>query len=117
MIVQTEFILYVSNQQASKAFYSGLLDLELILDVPGMTEFQLSENVKLRFMTEEGIKKIIQNVLPDTSLVNGIPRCEFYLKLPGIKRYMQREVELKAVIVNHFADLDGHVIAFAETII
>lgn len=128
MILQSEFILYVSDQRASRMFYSVLLGIEPSLDVPGMTEFQLSDNVKLGLMPEEGIKKIIQEKLPDTSLGNGIPRCELYLKVRDIKKYIERAIQLKANEVNqladrdwgdrvvYFADQDGHVIAFAETI-
>ncbi len=35
------FILYVSDQQVSRDFYAAGLGLEPVLDVPGMTEFNL----------------------------------------------------------------------------
>jgi lactoylglutathione lyase len=93
-----------------------------------MTEFQLNENVKLGLMPAEGIKKIIREKLPDVGLGNGIPRCELYLKIRGMEGYFQRARDMKAIEVDqlsdldwgdrvvYFADPDGHIIAFAETI-
>ncbi len=42
-----EIILYVANQENSKKFYTALLKEKPILDVPGMTSFQLTENTYL----------------------------------------------------------------------
>jgi len=42
-----EFILDVSNQKKSAFFYEKLLQQKPILNVPGMTEFLLSETTKL----------------------------------------------------------------------
>jgi len=52
-----QFILYVRNQTRSKKFYGGLFHLKPIMDVPGMTEFQLTDSVKLGLMPEKGIAK------------------------------------------------------------
>ena len=52
--MKTEFILYVSDQQRSRDLYAVLLDLDPVLDVPGMTEFDLG-GCKLGLMPEEGI--------------------------------------------------------------
>jgi len=54
-----QFILYVRNQTRSKKFYGGLFHLKPIMDVPGMTEFQLTDSVKLGLMPEKGIAKIL----------------------------------------------------------
>jgi hypothetical protein len=50
MITRTHLILYVANQSISTEFYSRLLNQKPILNVPGMTEFNLSENTILGLM-------------------------------------------------------------------
>ncbi len=126
--MQTEFILYVKDQRASALFYAELLNIKPVLDVPGMTEFQLNANCKLGLMPEEGIAKIIMPALPHPDKANGIPRCELYLMVEDISVYYERIKKLNAKIVNEIAgrdwgdtvfyaaDADGHVIAFAEKI-
>ncbi|MCP5061706.1 MAG: lactoylglutathione lyase [Ignavibacteriae bacterium] len=125
---EIEFIIYVKEQTKSKEFYENLLQIEPSLNVPGMTEFKLSENVKLGLMPENGIVKIISNKLPHPRKGNGIPRCELYLKMKKPNEYIKRGIELggKEISklqdrdwgdkVGYIADLDGHIIAFAESI-
>ncbi len=43
-----EFILYVTGQKSNRGFYRALFNLKPEPDVPGMTEFRITENVKLR---------------------------------------------------------------------
>ena len=126
--MQTEIILYVKDQRASALFYAELLNIKPVLDVAGMTEFQLNTNCKLGLMPEEGIAKIITPALPHPAKANGIPRCELYLMVDDISVYYERTKKLNAKIVNeiagrdwgdtvfYLADTDGHVIAFAEKI-
>ena len=123
---EIEFIIYVRDQLKSKKFYEELLQIEPSLNVPGMTEFRLSENVKLGLMPENGIAKIISNKLPNPQKGNGIPRCELYLKIKDPDKYIKRGIELggKEISklqdrnwgdkVGYISDLDGHIIAFAE---
>ncbi|MCB9361765.1 MAG: lactoylglutathione lyase [Flavobacteriales bacterium] len=122
----SEFILYVANQEKSKQFYEKLLTISPSLHVPGMTEFQLSENCKLGLMPEEGIAKILKEKTPHPKTGKGIPRCELYLKVVNASDYIQRGLELGAKEVSPFQqrdwgdqagyiiDMDGHVIVFAE---
>lgn len=122
-----EFILYVSNQRRSAEFYENLLGIAPSLNVPGMTEFNLSKKVKLGLMPESGIAKIISPVMPHPETGNGIPRCEIYLKLKDPEAYLGRALTLggKTIspihprswgdTVGYVADLDGHVLAFAKT--
>lgn len=122
-----EFILYVSDQEQSKDFYSALLESEPILHVPGMTEFQLSENVKLGLMPEKGIMRILENKITDPGAANGVARCELYLKSDDIqKKYqylIQKGIEILKTpaemnwgdTVFYLSDPDGHIIAFAQT--
>jgi predicted enzyme related to lactoylglutathione lyase len=125
---EIEFILYVKDQARSKEFYTALFESEPVLNVPGMTEFMLTENVKLGLIPESGIVKILRNKTPDPATGNGIPRCELYLKITDIEKYSNNAIAAGAKLIDpvtprewgdlvcYFADPDGHVIAFAETI-
>ena len=121
-----EFILYVSDQDASRRFYQAILEQEPVLDVPGMTEFLLSEDCKLGLMPNHGIAKILGDRLPHPDQAVGIPRSELYLYVDHVgERYNQAiQAGAKAInpvcerdwgdIVGYVADQDGHIIAFAE---
>lgn len=125
MIKHFEIILYVSNQEKSKQFYSGILKQLPSLDVPGMTEFVLADNLKLGLMPNDGIAKIVTPVLPNPKGGNGIPRCELYLLVDDLKEIYELAIQLGAKkiseisvrdwgdTVGYVADFDGHVIAFA----
>jgi catechol 2,3-dioxygenase-like lactoylglutathione lyase family enzyme len=122
---EIEFILYVADQAKSKEFYTKLFQLEPSLDVPGMTEFLLAENVKLGLMPENGIAKILGNKTHHPNRGNGIPRCELYLKVENPLEYFKRGIRLGGAEISsllprdwgdrvaYISDLDGHVIAFA----
>ncbi len=99
--------------------------MEPCLNVPGMTEFELSESVKLGLMAEEGIAKILTDKLPHPKSGHGIPRCELYFRVENADEYMKRAAKLGAVEISklqdrdwgervgYVSDRDGHVIAFA----
>jgi uncharacterized protein len=124
-VPQTLFILYVHDQEKSMNFYAGLFDCRPHLHVPGMTEFQLSEECFLGLMSEAGIKKLLPS-LSDPAAGQGIPRCELYLKRPDACKLYERALahggsELSAPaprswgdLVGYCLDPDGHVLAFAE---
>lgn len=121
-----EFILYVADQQRSKHFYGQVLELQPVLDGPGMTEFELAPNCKLGLMPETGIAKIISPPLPHPATGTGIPRCELYLHVENAVAYCQRAIILGGNLISevqprdwghtvgYVADPDGHVLAFAE---
>lgn len=44
-------ILYVADQNKSRDFYKHILGVDPILDVPGMTEFKMSESHVLALAT------------------------------------------------------------------
>lgn len=125
--MEIEFILYVSDQEKSKTFYSKTLAMEPKLHVPGMTEFLLSKNVKLGLMPEQGINKILAGKTPHPKDGNGIPRCELYLKTDLINDFAERALAAGANMINesapqdwgdtvvYLSDPDGHIIAFAQT--
>ena len=124
--MDTIFILYVADQEASKAFYEQVLEMPPVLHVPGMTEFQLSPHAKLGLMPETGIARIICPALPDPASGTGIPRAELYLYVADPERSCQIALEQGAKPIESVkkrdwgdeagdvADLDGHVVAFAR---
>lgn len=119
-------ILYVHDQQASTSFYQQLLRQEPALYVSGMTEFCLSDCCVLGLMPNEGIAKILADHMPHPSLGSGIPRCELYLYVDDVLTTFQHALQLGAKLISpisdrnwgdtacYFADLDGHIIAFAQ---
>lgn len=123
---QVEFILYVADQERSTDFYRHLLRIEPCLNVPGMTEFDLTDSARLGLMPEDGIAKILGDEMPHPNRGHGIPRCELYLRIENALEYLKRGVELGALEISKFkdrdwgekvgyiSDLDGHVITFAE---
>ncbi|WP_040210974.1 VOC family protein [Clostridium polynesiense] len=120
------FIIYVINQEKSRLFYEKLLGYKPVLDVPGMTEFQLFDSVKLGIMPTEGIMKILENKIPDPSQAKGIPRSEIYMFVDNPEDYYARLVSAggkgisKCELRNwgdyaaYGSDLDGNIIAFAK---
>jgi catechol 2,3-dioxygenase-like lactoylglutathione lyase family enzyme len=119
-------IFYVKNQEESKKFYQELLGYEPRLDVPGMTEFQLTDQVIVGLMPEKGIVRILEGNIPDPALANGIPRSELYLYVDEPEEYYERLVASGGTgisrtllrnwgdTVAYGADLDGHILAFAR---
>ncbi|MEJ8756425.1 VOC family protein [Pontibacter sp. H259] len=125
MKTQFEIILYVADQEKSKVFYSQLFGSPS-LDVPGMTEFEVGDNVKLGLMPEEGIAKIIADKAPHPKIGNGIPRCELYIKTENALNLYNIALSAGATLISAFSDrdwgdkvgyvmdADGHIIAFAH---
>jgi lactoylglutathione lyase len=124
--METEFILYVADQKKSKEFYEQVFEKAPALNVPGMTEFLLAPGIKLGLMPETGIAKIICPKMPLPSSGTGIPRCELYLKTDKAVIFYQNALKAGATlisepafrdwgdIVSYIADLDGHILAFAQ---
>ena len=123
MIAHT--ILYVKDQSKSRDFYKFVLGLDPILDVHGMTEFQLSENHILGLMPEAGIKRLLGDKIPDPALGAGIPRAELYIRVKAPEIPFKKAIELGAKELSAIAnrpwghkagyvlDFDGHILAFA----
>lgn len=125
MFASVEIILYVRSQSAARDFYAAVLLQNPELDVPGMTEFSIANNVKLGLMPESGIAKIITPVMPFPGNASGVPRCELYLTVESPETYLARCVAAGGTLISsaenrdwgqrvgYAADLDGHVLAFA----
>lgn len=124
--MKAHFILYVSDQKASSAFYTRVLGERPQLDVPGMTEFRLNDGAVLGLMPAKGIKRLLGDRLPDPEKGAGIPRAELYLLVDDPDSFHQRALadggkELSALQPRDWGheaayslDPDGHVVAFAR---
>ncbi|MEZ0005574.1 putative glyoxalase superfamily protein PhnB [Flavobacterium sp. 28YEA47A] len=124
-----EIILYVNDQQISTDFYQKIFRKSPELNVPGMTEFRISENCKLGLMPNHGIATILTDKTPHPDKGNGIPRCELYLYVEDIELEYDNAINSGARLISpiedrnwgdkacYFSDADGHIIAFAQTII
>lgn len=119
------FILYVADQAQSRDFYRRVLGVEPVLDVPGMTEFKLTDTASLGLMPEAGIRRILGEALPDPSTGSGIPRAELYLRVADASAALATLAAAGGAVVSaaeprnwgdtvaYGADPDGHIIAFA----
>lgn len=122
-IRRAHFVLYVSDQAASVRFYRAVLAAEPVLDVPGMTEFQIGEAV-LGLMPEAGITRLLGGAI-DPASAAGASRAELYLIVDDPAGYHARALgagarELDPArprawgdLVAYSRDPDGAVLAFA----
>jgi hypothetical protein len=94
-IVGIKIILYVHDQKRSTEFYTALFRRKPHINVPGMTEFILSDHCKLGLMPNDGIVKILKDFMPHPDRGNGIPRCELYLRTNGVTAGMITLYRLK----------------------
>lgn len=118
-------ILFIENQETSKAFYERVFGFEPILHVPGMTEFKLTPHLSLGLMPEKGIMKILDHQIPDPHLGHGISRHELYLFVDDPALYFNRLIDAGGQgisppkprswgdMVAYGTDPDGHLLAFA----
>lgn len=125
-VTGVEVILYVASQAASRAFYRVALDLEPVLDVPGMTSFELPGGVRLGLMPEEDAAELLGGSVPAPANARGVPRAELYLLVADLdgacgrlRSAGARELSPAAMrpwgdTAAYFTDPDGHVVAVAE---
>ncbi|UFK98177.1 VOC family protein [Kaistella faecalis] len=121
-------ILYVENQEISTDFYTKILQQPKQLNVPGMTEFELSSDFVLGLMPNQSIVKILGDKTVPPASGTGIPRCELYLYVDDIEAALKNIHENQIAVISglqernwgdmafYFADPDGHIIAFAKKI-
>ena len=122
------FILYVSDQNASCAFYERVLGIKPRLHVPGMSEFSLGNGTVLGIMPAAGIRRLLGDALPDPEIDRQIPRAELYLMVNDPAEAHRQAIEAGARELSPLAprgwghtaaysiDRDGHVLAFAREI-
>ena len=126
--MKIHFILYVSDQERSTAFYSQVLGEAPTLNVPGMTEFSLEDSTVLGLMPETGIVNLLGPAIFNPGLARGIPRSEVYLVVENPEAFYARAIAEGACELSRLAlrdwghraayclDPDGHVLAFAEVV-
>lgn len=126
MIRKRHIILYVRDQQLSTQFYTAALSLEPILNVPGMTEFDLGEGVVLGLMPEAGATRLLRIETERFDTARATPRAEVYLVVDDAAAYHERAIKAGAVELSpltardwgheaaYSLDPDGHVLAFAK---
>ncbi|BCL71910.1 hypothetical protein TUMSATVNIG1_38770 [Vibrio nigripulchritudo] len=122
----SHFIFYVLDQEASTRFYERVLLSSPVLNVPGMTEFQLDQGAKLGLMPYEGISRLLGPHLTSSDQACGNPNSELYLIVDDPFEYHQRSIEHGAkelspvqerdwgALVGYSRDIDGHILAFAK---
>ncbi|HRP89576.1 MAG TPA: hypothetical protein PKX92_06010 [Edaphocola sp.] len=125
-IHQTIIILYVEDQELSCKFYQKLLRKAPILDVPGMSEFEINEHLKIGIMPNAGIAKILEPSASHPATGTGIPRCELYFYVASIEKEFENAIQIGAKLISpiqerdwgekvgYLSDPDGHIVAFAE---
>ena len=118
------FILYVRDQARSARFWTHVLGLEPRLDVPGMTEFELTQGCVLGLMPEPSIAKLLPDLRPSPVGAEAA-RAELYLVVDDPAGHHGRALEAGALeqsplqlrswghAAAYSTDLDGHVLAFA----
>jgi predicted enzyme related to lactoylglutathione lyase len=123
-----EIILYVNDQEISCKFYQNIFHKKADLNVPGMTEFNLSDNYKVGLIPNKGIAKILADKTPHPDSGNGIPRCELYFYVDNIQLEFENATKNGAKLISpiidrdwgdkvcYFSDPDGYILAFAEKI-
>ena len=124
--MKAHFILYVSDQEASRRFYAAVLEREPDLHVPGMTEFHLGEGTVLGLMPGAGISRLLSPRLPAVAAGRDSVKAELYLHVddPGAchRRALDNGAEELSALeprdwgddVAYSLDPDGHVLAFAR---
>jgi catechol 2,3-dioxygenase-like lactoylglutathione lyase family enzyme len=122
----SHFILYVKEQAASTAFYESVLRMKPTLNVPGMTEFTLSDGCILGLMPQAGIKRLLGNAIAGFESGEGSPRAELYLQVDNPRESIARAEQAGAKILSevqarswgheagYVKDLDGYILAFAR---
>lgn len=125
MIIKAHFILYVSDQKISTDFYTSVLLIVPVLNVPGMTEFAIG-NATLGLMPEDGIVHLLGNRITHPSLAGNTPRSEVYLMVDNPADYHSRSISAGSKELSPLAprdwghtaaysqDPDGHILAFAS---
>jgi predicted enzyme related to lactoylglutathione lyase len=115
-----EFILYVASQARARTFYRYVLAAEPVLDVPGMTEFDLG-GAALGLMPAADMAELLGGQVR----AGSGQRCELYLRRADAAAALARAAEGGGTLldglrdrswgerVGYALDPDGHVLALA----
>jgi catechol 2,3-dioxygenase-like lactoylglutathione lyase family enzyme len=113
-------ILYVSDQNRSTDFYGKILGADPVLNVPGMTEFRLSENHILGLMPETGIKNLLGPGVGE--FAQGSLRAELYFRVSNPEELFTSALEhgakeLSPIARRDWGDRAGYVMDFDSNIL
>jgi uncharacterized protein len=115
-----EFILYVADQTGARDFYRHVLAADPVLDVPGMTEFDLG-GATLGLIPAADMEEL----LSDQIHAGAGQRCELYLRRADAAAALARAVGGGGRLLDglrdrswgeragYVLDPDGHVLALA----
>lgn len=121
-----EVILYVADQARSRAFYRLALGRDPVLDVPGMTSFELGGGARLGLMPEADAAELLGPGVPSPAAAARAPRVELYLLEADLPAAVARLEAAGAEILSgpmrrswgdvaaYALDPDRHVIAVAR---
>lgn len=121
-------ILFVADQAKSTDFYSSVLNIKPGLDVPGMTEFNLSSGAVLGLMPRASAERLFSGTVKIATENLDQKSAELYLLVDDAASYIKRAVHAGAVEIDplqtrdwghragYCLDPNGQIIAFAEQI-
>lgn len=122
-VTRAHLILYVQDQEASRAFFESVLAVTPTLHVPGMTEFTVSSTTVIGLMPDRNIERLLS--LAEGSVAATGLRGELYLIVADPAEYHRRALaagarELSPLAQRNWGDLaaycvepNGYVLAFA----
>jgi len=126
--LKAHIILYVHDQNKSREFYKAVLHREPVLDVPGMTEFKLSNYLTIGLMPNKGIKKLLGNKIKNPDEFLEASKAELYLYVNNPQAEFDNACKAGATglsnaekrdwghVVAYCRDFDNHIVAFAKKI-
>jgi catechol 2,3-dioxygenase-like lactoylglutathione lyase family enzyme len=122
--MKAHVIFFVDDQARSTVFYRELLGIPPCLEVPGMTEFPLSETTVLGLMPRSGAQRLLGSVVAGASLQDGLSG-ELYLVVEDPQTFQERALALGCRLLSplqvrnwghrvcYVISPDGHLLAFA----
>lgn len=113
--VKTHFILYVADRRSSSQFYSSVPAISSTLDVPGLTEFQLSDAVVLSLIPEASAERLLAGqVLIAYPPAERVSRCEIYMLVDDTNDFRFRALAAGARELSPLTRRDrGHTVAYS----
>lgn len=121
----SHFILFVQDQNISRNFYEKVFSQSPRLDVPGMTEFELSPTAILGLMPKSGVNKLFNSTITNNGSGED-SSSELYLRVDAPEEFFNRALAAGAKLISpiqernwgnragYFKDLDGNLIAFSN---
>lgn len=126
-MITAHTILFVADQARSTEFYSRVLGVEADLNVPGMTEFRLSDGAVLGLMPRASAERLFADTVKIAQDDDFHKAAELYLLVDHAAAYLQRAIDAGATEISplilrdwghragYCLDPDGHVVAFAQS--